>query len=203
MSCCSSHVYRRSRDLAAPAAAPPRRAAARPAGTPRRRPPRCRAPARRPPRTGVPKCRRSSSTYSPMNMTACSTVARKTRRTAAAAAPTMNCVPMMPARNPTTVFASPPMPMTPLDSASCTSPANVPASRPVDRPRRQRHVDHHDQHQVDRDRPAHDEPRQRGLKRERQRRPPGSPRRLSLRAPLGRCRVPASASATTSTSSSP
>ena len=34
-------------------------------------------------------------------------------------------------RNPTSVFASPPMPMMPLDSASCTSPATVPASSPV------------------------------------------------------------------------
>ena len=69
----------------------------------------------------------------------------------------MNWVPMMPARNPTTVFASPPMPMTPLDSASCTSPAKVPVSSPVDRPRRQRDVDHDDEHQVDRHGAAHDE----------------------------------------------
>ena len=46
----------------------------------------------------------------------------------------MNCVPTMPARNPTIVFARPPMPMTPLDSASCTSPANVPVSSPVTGP---------------------------------------------------------------------
>ena len=44
---------------------------------------------------------------------------------------TMNCVPMMPARNPTRVFASPPMPITLLDSASCASPAKVPDNRPV------------------------------------------------------------------------
>ena len=31
---------------------------------------------------------------------------------------TMNCVPITPARNPTTVFASPPIPMTPIESAS-------------------------------------------------------------------------------------
>ena len=36
--------------------------------------------------------------------------------------------------NPTMVFASPPMPITPLDSASWTSPANVPVSSPVTGP---------------------------------------------------------------------
>ena len=46
----------------------------------------------------------------------------------------MNWVPMMPVRNPTSVLASPPMPSTPLDSASCASPAAVPASRPVTGP---------------------------------------------------------------------
>ena len=47
---------------------------------------------------------------------------------------TMNWVPMMPARNPTIVFASPPMPMTAARQASCTSPANVPVSSPVTGP---------------------------------------------------------------------
>ena len=56
---------------------------------------------------------------------------------------TMNCVPTRPARKPTSVFASPPMPMTPLDSASCTSPA-APAQPPGGRPGGQRHVDHHE-----------------------------------------------------------
>ena len=59
--------------------------------------------------------------------------------------------------------------MTPLDSASWTSPAKAPASRPVAGPAGQRHVHHHDQHQIDRDGAADDEPRQRGLQRERQR----------------------------------
>ena len=53
-----------------------------------------------------------------MNITACSTVAPKNTTNRGSDAVTMNCVPMMPARNPTSVFASPPMPMTLLDSAS-------------------------------------------------------------------------------------
>ena len=61
---------------------------------------------------------------------------------------TMNCVPTTPATNPTTVFASPPMPMMPLDKTSCSSPAKVPASSPVTGPTTRR-VDHHDQHQID------------------------------------------------------
>ena len=55
---------------------------------------------------------------------------------------TMNCVPTMPARNPTIVFARPPMPMTPLDSASWTRPGERPGQQPGHRPGRQRDVDH-------------------------------------------------------------
>ena len=43
----------------------------------------------------------------------------------------MNWVPMMPARKPTMVFASPPIPMTPLDSASWTSPSDSASSADV------------------------------------------------------------------------
>ena len=46
----------------------------------------------------------------------------------------MNWVPMMPVRNPTTVFDRPAIPITAPDSASCTSPANDPVSSPVTRP---------------------------------------------------------------------
>ena len=46
-----------------------------------------------------------------MKTTAWSTVAAKKTTNRGSDAVTMNCVPMMPARNPTSVFASPPMPM--------------------------------------------------------------------------------------------
>ena len=104
-----------------------------------------------------------------MNTSACSTVAPKNTTNRGSGCATMNCVPMMPARKPTIVFASPPMPMTPLDSASCTSPATAPGQQPRHRPGRQRHVDDDDEHQIDRDGAPDDEPGQRGLQRERQR----------------------------------
>ena len=47
-----------------------------------------------------------------MKTTACSTVAAKNTTNRGNGCATMNCVPTMPARNPTIVFASPPMPMT-------------------------------------------------------------------------------------------
>ena len=62
--------------------------------------------------------RRSSTTYNPMNTAACSAVAATNITSRGSAAVTMNCCPNAPARNPTIDFASPPMPMTPLDSAS-------------------------------------------------------------------------------------
>ena len=79
----------------------------------------------------------------------------------------MNCVPTMPARKPTTVFASPPMPMTPRRQRVLREPGDVPASRPADRAGGQAHVDDDDQHEVDARRSAHEEPRQRRLQHQR------------------------------------
>ena len=134
-------------------------------------------------------------------ITACSTVAAKNTTNRGSGCATMNCVPMMPARNPTIVFASPPMPMTPLDSASCTSPATRPRQQARHRARRQRDVDDDDQHQVDRDRAAHHEPRQRRLQRQRHGDRQERPRPPSLVRPPSASRAGVGVS-TTSTSSS-
>ena len=61
----------------------------------------------------------------------------------------------MPITYPTTVFASPPMPRMPLDSASCASPAAARQQPGRRRPTSMRDVDHDDQHQVERRGAAH------------------------------------------------
>jgi hypothetical protein len=69
-----------------------------------------------------------------MNTSSWSSVAPKKTKNRGSACATMNCVPTIPVRNPTSVLASPPMPMTPGVRASCTSPANVPVNMPVTGP---------------------------------------------------------------------
>ena len=60
-----------------------------------------RAPGRRPPRTGVPKCRRSSSTYKPDEHDRVQRrVAPKNTTNRGSGCATMNCVPMMPGEKP-------------------------------------------------------------------------------------------------------
>ena len=142
---------------------------------------RCRPPGRPRRRRASRTRRRSSSSYSPMN-TACRTVAPKNTTNRGSGWATMNWVPMMPARNPTTVFASPPMPMTPARQGVLDEPGEGAGQQPGDRARRQRGVDDDDEHQIDGDRAADDEPRQGGLERQRQRRGHDDRRRLSLRA---------------------
>src|SRR5438552_10391714 len=79
---------------------------------------------------GDPNCLRSSSAYNPFDTTKSSTLEPKNTTNRGTGCDTMNCVPMTPAKNPTIVLANPPMPSTRLESASCTSPANVPERRP-------------------------------------------------------------------------
>ena len=75
----------RRRDPYAPCAARSLRAAARAAARTRRPPPRSPAPVRRPPPTGSRSARSPSSTYNPMKITACTTVATKNTTNRAAA----------------------------------------------------------------------------------------------------------------------
>jgi hypothetical protein len=69
-----------------------------------------------------------------MNTAECTTVAARNITKRGSAAVTMNCCPITPTRNPTIDFANPPIPITPLDSASCINPAALPASIPVTGP---------------------------------------------------------------------
>ena len=95
-----------------------------------------------------------------------------------------------PARNPTIVFARPPIPITPVESASCSSPATVPVSSPGDRSRRQRHVHDDDEHEVHRQCAAHDEAVPASSAARGRARWPGQSRQLS-RAALGPVHAPA------------
>jgi hypothetical protein len=51
-----------------------------------------------------------------------------------------------------------------LDKRILHKPGQRPGQQAGRGPHRQRQVHHHDEHQVHRDRAAHDEPRERGLK---------------------------------------
>ena len=100
---------------------------------------------------GDPKCRKSEQHVQPHeDRPRAAPSPRRTPRTAASGCATMNCVPMMPARNPTIVFASPPMPMIAARQRVLRQPGRRAGQQPRHRARRQRDVDHHDQHQIER-----------------------------------------------------
>ena len=84
-----------------------------------------------------------------MNIAACATVAPRKTTNRGSAAVTMNCWSIAPTANPTIDFDNPPMPITPIESASCVSPGQASRQHPGNRPARQRHVHDDDQDQID------------------------------------------------------
>ena len=78
----------------------------------------------------------------------------------------MNWVPTMPARNPTSVLASPPIPMTPVVMRILDEARDRAGQQARHRSRRQRDIDDDHEHQIQRHRAA-DVSRERRLKRER------------------------------------
>ena len=171
------------------------RAAARPAGTPPRPRRRCAAACPATAAYGVPNCRKSSSTYSPMK-----TSRVEHRRAEKHHKPRQRLGHDELGADDAGQKPDQGLGQTPdpdarrVDSASWTSPANVPVNSPVDRSRRQRHVDDHHQHEVDARRCRADEARERGLKRERRGNGQDDPAALTRRSPRP-LRAPGSASA--------
>ena len=93
-----------------------------------------------PPRTGSRNAADPAARRVPMNTIACSTVARKNTTNRGIGRATMKWVAIRPARKPTIVFAKPPIPMTPLERASCARPADGACQQAGDRTEAERRV---------------------------------------------------------------